>query len=423
MAQRESLAYLAPSILKGKVTLPPSKSHTLRAIVFAAMASGTSEIQNYLHSPDTMAMIEACQKLGASIEVQPDRLFVRGGLKKQKEVYLDAQNSGQVLRFIGAVSAHVEGKVTITGDESLQKRRPCLPLVEGLKQLGAKAFCTNGHAPIIIQGPLTAGKVVIDGQDSQPVSALMIACSLLEGKTEIHVLQAGEKPWLRLTLDWLKRMGVAFDELPHDCYRIYGKKELAPFCYKVPGDLSALAFPLAMALLTESELEIENVPLNDVQGDKVLIQILEQMGAKFGYLNEGLSVTGPQLLTGCDIDVNDCIDALPILAVIGARSQGRTRLFNGAIARKKESDRIACITTELRKMGATIVEHECGLTVDNSPLFGAELVAYDDHRLAMALSVAAICASGKSLLSGIACVKKSYPHFFSELKRLGGQVS
>jgi len=423
MAESESLITLKKSSLKGTLTLPPSKSHTLRACLFASMAEGRSIIENYLHSPDTFAMIKALRQLGAKIDVSDDKLVVDGGLKAEKALQIDAQNSGQVLRFVGAVAAHLDVPVTITGDLSLQTRRPCVPLIEGLLQLGAKASHTNGHAPITVQGPLKPAKVRLNGQDSQPVSALMIAACLLKGTTEIEVIEAGERPWLRLTLSWLKRMGVAFDDCGNDRFRIHGREKLSSFTYKVPGDLSTLAFPLAIALLTESELVIEGVDLQDEQGDKVIVEILQKMGAMFDLLPHAIRVTGPQELAGIEVDVNDCIDALPILAVVGAFAKGKTRLFNGAIARYKESDRILSIAQELEKLGAALVQTPCGLTISQSELCGTNLLAHEDHRVAMALSVAALSTSGKSTLQGASCVKKSYPEFFSELKRLGGQVT
>lgn len=423
MAESKSLVSLAKSKLKGTLTLPPSKSHTLRACLFASMAEGVSTIENYLHSPDTTAMISALRQMGAKIEQHDEKLVIEGGLKASGPIFIDAQNSGQVLRFVGAVATHLGVPVHITGDHSLQTRRPCVPLIDGLCQLGAKASHTNGHAPITVQGPIYPGKVRLHGQDSQPVSALMIAASLLPGATEIEVLEAGEKPWLQLTLSWLKRMQVDFEEKPGDRFVVYGRRQLKNFSYRVPGDLSTLAFPLTIALLTESDLVIQGVELQDEQGDKVLVTILQKMGATFELLPHAIRVQGPQTLEGIEIDVNDCIDALPILAVVGAFAKGKTRLFNGAIARKKESDRISAIAQELEKLGANIVQAPCGLTISQSELSGAHLFAHEDHRIAMALSVAALSCKGNSTLAGATAVKKSYPEFFSELRRLGGQVT
>lgn len=414
---------IVPSGIRGTLCLPPSKSQTLRAILFASIADGGSQIENYLDSPDTDAMIAACQLLGASF-IQHDRcLTVKPTDAMPREVSINAQNSGIVLRFCAAVALLTCAKVTMTGDESCQTRRVCTPLLDGLRQLGAICHSNNGHAPFTICGPIHAGKVQIDGQDSQPVSALMIAASRLNGCTEIEIKNAGERPWLNMTLDWLKRLGVRYEAGENDTYRIWGQEKLPAFHSTISADLSTLAFPLAAALLTESDLVIEQINLDDVQGDKEIVQIFEKMGAKFLFGKNSIIIKGTQRLHGIDIDVNTCIDALPILAVVGCFAKGKTHLYNGAVARKKESDRIASIAKELAKMGANIEERPDGLLITESHLSGAKLFAHADHRLAMALTVAALAAKTPSTLQGGQCVKKTYSNFFTEFQRLGGRLS
>lgn len=414
---------LMPTGVKGSLALPPSKSHTLRAILFGSLAGGTSHIENILDSPDTDAMILACQTLGARIKRHDSSLQITGGINRDlKTAYIDAQNSGIVLRFMAAVCALTGAVATVTGDESCQTRRPCKPLLDALGQMGSRTFSHNGLAPFTVQGPIHPCKVVMDGQDSQPVSAIMIAAAMLVGTTEICVLKSGEKPWLALTLDWLKRVGIEAQETAKDCYTVEGRGEIASFCYRVPADLSSLAFPVALALITESELVIEDVDLSDVQGDKELLAILERMGARFVFGDKTISIKGPQKLQGCAIDCNDCIDALPILAVLGCFAEGTTRLYNAAIARKKESDRIAVMKLELTKMGACIIEHVDGLSITKSDLHGASLDSHKDHRVAMSLAVAALGARGKSHLAGAECVNKTYKNFFVDIERLKDNV-
>ncbi len=406
---------LSPGGILGSAKLPPSKSHTLRAILFASLARGLSFIHNILDSPDTDAMIAACRLFGAKIEQTGSSLSIEGGVKEGlQKIEIDAGNSGIVLRFLPAALSAFGIETTVTGDTSCKIRRPSLPLLDGLKQLGAEVF----FPPISVKGQLSPGKVVLDGADSQPVSALMIAAALLQGTTEIEVINLGERPWLKLTLDWLNRVGVSYEEVGQNRFFIHGTAKVNPFSYTVPSDLSSLAFLFTHAMLSESELTIEDVDLEDIQGDKVLLSIYQQMGASYLYENKNLYIKGPQKLTGCAIDVNDCIDALPILAVAGCFCSGTTHLYNGAIARKKESDRIASMRLELEKMGARIEEREDGLIIHESELSGASLYSHEDHRVAMSLAVAASLACGKSTLSGIECVKKTYRDFFLEIQRL-----
>jgi len=402
-------------------TLPPSKSHTLRAILFASLAEGVSTIDNVLDSPDTFAMIRACSGLGAQIvEKNGFEITGRAGSCRLQTERIDAQNSGQVLRFVAAVCALSNEYVLITGDHSIRRRRVIKPLLDGLCSLGAFAVsCGNNNlAPIIVRGPIKPGHVVIDGSDSQPVSALLIAASQLSGTTCIEVENIGEKPWLALTFDWLKRMQVHVTCENENRFFVTGKPIFSSFCYKVASDLSALMYPVALGLCTDSFITIEDVDVEDVQGDKEVLTLFEKMGAKFSYDYQGkrLSIQGPQELTGIDIDVNSCVDALPLLAVMGCWARGKMRLYNGAICRYKESDRIAAITGELRKMGAKIIEHDDGLTVHHSTLSGTTVFSQYDHRIALSLAVASHFAKGSTTITHTQCVQKSYPTFFEDLE-------
>ncbi|MBS0656407.1 MAG: 3-phosphoshikimate 1-carboxyvinyltransferase [Verrucomicrobia bacterium] len=413
--------HVRPRAISGKVRCPSSKSHTLRAILFGGLADGTSYVRNALPSPDTDAMIVAVRALGATIEEENGilRIHGRGRSRSLRSSYIDAGNSGQVLRFVAAAAALSSTPIELSGDQSLQTRRLCQPLLDALQQRGAKAYSVNGngHAPIRIQGPIEPGAIEMEGQDSQPVSAMLIACSLLPGVSQIHIRNPGETPWLALTLDWLRRFGVRYERDGWDAITVWGQESFPAFDYSVPGDLSSLLFPLVAGLCTHSDLRIENVDVDDVQGDKVVLEILQQMGAQFTVDKEQktIAVKGPQLLQGCKIDINDCIDALPILAALGTFAQGETLLYNAAVARYKESDRIDAMTRELTKMGAKIEQSSDSLHITHSLLKAAHLHSCEDHRVALALTVAALGADGESTIEGVSCVRKSYPTFFEDI--------
>ena len=384
---------ITPSSLSGTVSAPASKSHSLRAILFASMANGESLIHGYLPSPDTQAMIKACRQLGAKIKQSQHTLSIQGtaGKPRLPDDVIDAGNSGQVLRFIAGIAALINGHVVISGDESIRFNRPFKPLMQGLSDLGATCISTkgDGHAPVIIKGPMTPGIAHLDGADSQPVSALLIASAFMDGTTTIKVNNPGEKPWIDLTLAWLDRLGISYDHTDYTQYTVHGTPIISAFEYTVPGDFSSIAYPLVAALITQSCLTIDNIDMSDTQGDKQLIHALKNMGADICINHNSLVVSPTGSLRGCEIDVNHFIDALPILAVVGCYAQGTTTLVNAAIARKKESDRLATITQELRKMGANIIEQADALIIQPAPLHGAHLQAHHDHRIAMALTVAA----------------------------------
>lgn len=411
---------VSPSKVKGRLAIPPSKSHTMRALLFGMLSSGKAVVDSFLPSPDTDAMIRAAALFGARIRRKGKMLFIEGGFGPAKDV-IDAGNSGLILRLIGGISGLLPTYTVITGDRSIRENRPVAPLLEGLQQLGALAESTqlDGRAPIVIKGPIRPGKLTMDGQDSQPVSALIIATSLLNGPSEITVNNPGETPWIALTLHWLEKFGgkVVHDNFCH--YRVAGQLKIPDFHYTVPGDFSTAAFPIAAALVTKSRLQLTNLDFNDPQGDKEFIKIIQEMGAQIRW-SDTLEVTGGELKAQ-RIDVNPCIDALPILAVLGCFAKGTTTLFGAAIARLKESDRIAAIVSELKKMGAEIEETADGLIVETSQLRGAELFSHGDHRIALALAVAALGAEGLSEIHGIECIAKTYPQFVADFTRIGAQ--
>lgn len=418
------------SHLSGNISIPASKSQTLRAILFGLLATGKSSIQNYLPSHDTNCMIEACRMLGAKVIVFPDLIEMEGCSGKLSRVngIIDSGNSGIILRFIGAITALSEHETIISGDHSICHNRPVMPLLEGLTQLGvsAKSIANNGFAPISIAGPLVSGKATIDGEDSQPVSSLIIASAFAQGPIEIHVNNPGEKPWVDLTLSWLDRFGIPYTRQGYSKYQLLGNGQIPGFEYRVPGDLSSLAFPVAAALITKSDISIENVDLSDCQGDKKLLDVLVQMGADITVDSKRhrLQAKGQSSkLSGLVLDINDYIDSIAVLAVIGCFAEGQLEIRNAAIARKKECDRIHCLALELKKMGADITEFEDGLLIKKSKLHMAAVSSHGDHRLAMALSIAALTIEGTCQINDVECISKTFPNFMTHFQALGAKIA
>lgn len=417
---------VTPGKLSGSITAPPSKSHTMRALLFASMAKGCSIIRNALVSPDVDAMMIACKNLGAKITHHGTHLEIQGvaGKPKTPDDVINAGNSGQVLRFIAGIAALAEGYTVITGDHSVRFNRPVRPLIDGLTGLGAQCYSSklDDHAPLIIKGPLQAGMTSLDGEDSQPVSALLIAAAFLQGTTHLTVKNPGETPWVNLTLRWLERVGVAYTQDNFENYSITGKPVIDAFDYTVPGDFSSIAYPLVAALITKSAISIANIDMQDAQGDKKIIDSLRKMGAEIHILDRSLIVHPCEKLHGMQFDMNDYIDAVTILAVVGCFAEGTTTLTNAAIARKKESDRLSTITTELKKMGADITETQDSLIINRSKLSGADCYSYQDHRIAMSCAVAALAAENNSVIQDIDCINKSYTDFVRDITYLGGKI-
>ncbi|NGX59579.1 MAG: 3-phosphoshikimate 1-carboxyvinyltransferase [Chlamydiae bacterium] len=411
-----------PSTLSGSLKIPPSKSHCQRAILFSMLGEGVSRIENWLDSPDCIAMLDAISQFGAKFRSSDSLLEIEGHFQPATDV-IDAQNSGQVLRFIGALSALLPSYTMITGDASIRTRRPIKPLLSGLRQLGAIAESAlgDGHAPISIRGPIHPGTCKVHGEDSQPVSGLIIAAAFLDGPSEILVENPGETPWIDLTLYWLRRMGAMVTHENYSHYHVKGGLSYSGFSYTVPGDYSTAAFPIAAALITQSHLELIGLDPEDIQGDKELIEILQQMGGRIHWKEKHLIIE-PSHLKGLFIDINTCIDALPILAVIGCFAEGVTTLYNGEIARKKESDRIHSICKELKKMGADIEEQSDGLIVKTSNLTGTNVESHRDHRIALSLAIAALAAKGPTVIHHASCARKSYPTFMRDFQSIGAAI-
>lgn len=417
------------STLKGEIVIPPSKSHTLRAILFGSLGCGKTIIHHYLHSTDTQAMIDACRLFGATIDVSSKHIEIQGlnGKIERAEDVINAGNSGIVLRFCSAVGALAKQPIVITGDYSIRHQRPMKPLLDALTQLGVSAASMrgDGYAPVIIQGPIIPGKMIMDGKDSQPVSALLIASIFAEGPIDIDVGNAGEKPWIALTLDWFDRLGIPYKNDSFKHYHLSGNIRYEGFEYHVPGDFSSAAFPIAAALVTNSEMTLKNIDMNDSQGDKDLIRIFQEMGAEIDIdeENKTMYIKKGKFLTGVNVDINDFVDAITILAVVACFAEGQTLIYNGAIAKQKECNRIHCIAKELRKMGADITETEDGLSILKSTLKGVLVHSYHDHRMAMSLSIAALGAEGETLISPVECVAKTFPTFLCDFHALGANIT
>ena len=305
------------SKISGHVFVPPSKSHTLRALIFALMAKGKSVIRNFLSSPDTMAMIDAIEMFGAKVRIFNDAIEIEGvnGDLRRPDDVINAGNSGQVLRFIAGIAALGDSYVVITGDESIRTRRPIKPLLDTLtsQNIFAESTVLNGRPPIIVKGPMKPGVMAIEGSDSQPVSAMLIATSFLPGDSEIYVMNPGEKPWIDVTLGWLKRFNVNIENNDYRHYKIPGNASYDGFDITIPGDFSSAAYSLVAALISRQKIRISGLNMTDSHADKNFIDILIRLGADIQvYPDENMLVAdGRGEIKGMKIDVNDCIDATP----------------------------------------------------------------------------------------------------------------
>ena len=412
--------------LKGEITIPASKSHTIRAVIIAALAKGISTLINPLFSEDTRAAINACRAIGARFEQTGDRLVVQGcgSAPRTPDQPLDMLNSGTSTNLMMGILAALGLEAEITGDASLCSR-PVGALSEALDELGCRIdFLDNpGCPPLRLSGRMQGGTVWVDGsKSSQYVSSLLIACPLVEHDTEIRVINPTELPYIEMTLAWLDEQHIQYERLGFDCFRVFGNQSYAPFEKAIPSDWSSAAFPICAAAVTDSDLLVKGPDLNDVQGDKAIVDYLKQMGADITTEDQGLRIRGAEL-SGANLDINATPDALPVLAAIGCLAGGQTRLTNVAQARVKETDRITVMALELKKMGASIEELPDGLLINNSALTGARVNGHHDHRVVMALSVAALRAAGVTTVGTAEAVSVTYPDYIESMKKIGANFS
>ncbi|MBN1159561.1 MAG: 3-phosphoshikimate 1-carboxyvinyltransferase [Bacteroidales bacterium] len=410
------------SSLSGDILIPASKSHTIRAVAFASVAEGTSLLKNPLLSDDSEAALNASREMGAGIQKEKDWIIKGiGGTPGAlcKKIYVG--NSGTSLRIFTALCALSEHPVSFDGDHSIRQRQ-MLPLLTALEKLGTQTIRSNsGKCPFTIQGPILGGSTTVNGISSQFLTALLIACPLAPETTEIRVENLHEKPYVEMTVDWLKRMGVRFEQEGLDWFKIEGNQQYMAFERLIPGDFSSAAFSLCAAAITNSEIQIKGMDFSDHQGDKQVFRFFEKMGLKLIHSSEGIRVR-PGKLQGIDIDMNDTPDALPAMAVAGCIAEGTTRLLNVPQARFKECDRIAASTKELSKMGARIEEMEDGLIIHQSKLKGARVHGYDDHRMVMALSVAGLAADGETIVDSAEAIGVTYPAFVADMQKIGAKM-
>jgi 3-phosphoshikimate 1-carboxyvinyltransferase len=398
--------------LKGEICAPPSKAYTQRMTIAAALATGTSKISNPLSSDDTEATLRAVASLGAKVNATKDCLIVEGAQPLGgAQAAIDCGESGATLRFIIPVAALASGPSIFLLGKSLEKR-PMEPLLKSLKQLGADVHFQRQakKTSIVVQGGgILGGKTTIRGDvSSQFISGLMFACPLATAETQIDVNPSLESVgYVKMTQTVLAEHGVEVT-ISENCDRlkIPPIQKYKPCNHTVPGDFSSSAFLLAAAAITHSEVTIQNLDFERVQGDKAIE--IEGKGS---------------LLKAVDVDARNIPDLVPVCAVLACYAKGTSKIHDAHRLRYKESNRLFTLYLELKKMGAHISMEGDNLTIEGpSPLHGAVIDPHNDHRIAMACAIAALGATGETRIQDAECVRKSYPHFFSDLRLLGVNV-
>jgi 3-phosphoshikimate 1-carboxyvinyltransferase len=416
--------YARQSDISGKVRIPGSKSHTIRALFLASLAEGTSEIIDPLISNDALSAVDVCKALGAKIETRGNRYLVLGfgGVPQTPDDVINVGNSGTTLRIATMTAALGTGATVFTGDYQI-RRRPLGPLINAINNLGAIAFSTrdNGMAPVVIRGRAKGGVTDLDAVSSQYLTALLLNTPLLERDTEIQLTRLNEVPYAEMTVWWLQRMGIQYQNQDFKKFFVKGGQKYHPFQMTIPGDFSSATFFMVLAAISGGEIQLENLDMSDPQGDKQILSILETMGAKVNYQNNLITIRGGEL-TGGEFDLNATPDALPALAVAGCFARGETRLVNAPQARLKETDRIQVMFEELSKLGADVEELPDGLIIRESKLKGARVSGHDDHRVVMALAIAGLNIPGETIIDTAEAMSITFPDFVQLINSCHGKL-
>ncbi|MGC9518010.1 MAG: 3-phosphoshikimate 1-carboxyvinyltransferase [Methanomicrobiales archaeon] len=408
--------------IHGIVKAPPSKSYTHRSVIIGSLADGESTLKYPLYSEDTAASIDACKSFGAEIELFDDHCKIKGtsGHLKTPENVVDVKNSGTTLRIMTSVAALAPGITVITGDDSL-RNRPMQDLLDSLKKLQVSVFSTrnNGMPPIIINNGFKGGETEINGDvSSQFISSLLIAAPYADEPVDIHVKNNFiSRPYVDMTKDVMNKFNVKVDfdsdnNRFHVDNQIYKSRD-----YTVEGDFSSASYIVAAAASLDSEVTIENLSLKSKQGDKLILEIVQEMGADVKSKNNKIVITGNGELKGINVDLKNAPDLLPTVAALGAVAQGKTEIFGVEHARYKETDRINTSATELSKLGVLVEEKKDGLIIKGGAS-GGIVDSHMDHRLVMALSIVGLKFGGVKIKNA-SVHQVSFPKFPEVMKKLG----
>ncbi|WP_291634007.1 3-phosphoshikimate 1-carboxyvinyltransferase [Clostridium sp.] len=425
---------IQPFSLNGKVKIPPSKSLSHRAVIAAGLSNGECTIDNISMSQDIIATCGIMEKIGTTIIKFPKNLLISGKGKPQLACEersnnetscneLQCNESGSTLRFLIPIAMLMGIEIIFKGKGKLVQR-PLEPYYEIFNKQNIKYTTDNGYLPLKIDGSLRSGIFELRGDiSSQFITGLLYALPLLNGDSTIKITTQMESiGYIDLTLDILSKFGINIENNNYREFKIKGNQHYVKRDYRVEGDFSQAAFYLAAGVLG-GEVECLDLNMESLQGDRVIVDIIKNMGGKITSEN-GILKASKSALKGTVIDASQCPDLVPIVAVLGALSFGTTKIINAARVRIKESDRLKAIATELNKIGADVIEREDSLIIHGKPwLKGGIVNSWNDHRIAMAMAIASIRCTLELTIEDSGAVKKSYPEFYEDFKSLGGKVN
>jgi 3-phosphoshikimate 1-carboxyvinyltransferase len=417
------------------VTVPGSKSITNRALVLAALASPACTVCNALRSEDTEVMVDCLGRLGWDAKPDWSQRTIYVGRELSYEDIDDEDlipngradlfvgNSGTTIRFLTALVCLGEGTYRLDGVPRMRER-PIGDLLDALQQLGidARSEADTGRPPVVVNAHgLHGGHVRMRADvSSQFLSALLLVCPFARGDTTVEVVGTTvSEPYVEMTLKMLRTIGVNIDVEAPGRYRIRGGRRYGGGSIGVEPDASSASYFWAAAAITGGRITVAGLNRDSLQGDVRFVDVLARMGCRVEEGAAGITVRGGPL-RGVDVDMNDISDTVMTLGAVACFADGPTTIRNVAHIRHKETDRIAALATELRKLGAGVEERPDGLTIAPRPLKGCVVDTYNDHRMAMSLALVGLKVPGV-VIRDPGCVAKTYPGFWQDLEILRGE--
>lgn len=413
--------YIKPSKLNGEVFAPPSKSDVHRAVICAALSRGVCKVAPVALSNDIKATIDCIEVLGAKTELDGDTLTVDGrNLFNKLKAVLNCIESGSTLRFFVPIAAAGGVETEFTGSGSLLSRP--IGLFKEIFESSGVTVETDGVLPLKIKGRLKPGEFKVAGNiSSQYITGLMLALPLLENDSKITLTtELQSAGYVDMTIKCMEKFGVKVNKTENGFF-IKGNQKYISRDYITDGDWSQAAFFLAGGALS-GDVTVNGLDVNSAQGDKEIVDLLKRFGARVEIFNNNVRVKKSEL-KAIKIDAENIPDLVPVLSVLASKADGVTEIYGAERLRIKESDRLKTTAAMINSLGGECEEKPDGLIIKGAGEFTEAFVnGFNDHRIVMSASIAALVSCGDVKITDRESINKSFPNYFEEYKKLGGVV-
>ena len=399
----------------GTVNVPPSKSYTQRAYAAALLAGGESVINNPSFCEDSKAALSIIEKFGARYSILKNSIKIIG-CKPKYSGTLNCMESGLAMRMFAPIAALCNKEITLTGKPALLKR-PVPELERVLNELGAFCATNEKYPPVKIKGPINSGRVELDGSfGSQFLTGLLMALPIAGGDSEITVRNLKSRPYIDMTIELLEKFRIIIINENYERFILKGNAAYLPAEINIEADWSSAAF-LCVAGAISGQLTLMNMNPGSKQADKRIIDALKNAGAIVSVSNNSIEIKKSELKS-FEFDARDCPDLFPVLAVLASYCNGKSIITGTDRLIHKESNRAEALKSELSAIGVNISLSENKMIIKGGKIRGGTVNSHGDHRIAMAMAIAALNADEPILIKGAECVNKSFPGFFELLKQI-----